>query len=449
MTNVKSRDALVDMPSSSLPNLATRVTLDDFHDVAKAILPGRAYIYASSASNNERRVQHYNTVWSRLFFRPRIMRNVSIINPTTHMLSFKSRYPFFIAPMGLVGTVHAEGELALARAAAQRGIHYCISTAATKSHEEVITSFRKEQKILETVNGEHQSEPFFQLYVNSQRHVTQELLRKIRRLGYKGLLITVDTPVIGKRNADRELQAREMVAAGLDDKAAAPVPAQKTRVEGGRAPPGVLSSSLNWNDLVWIRKEWDGPIVLKGVQCAADVKMAADAGVHGVYLSNHGGRQLRDAPSSLHTLLETRALYPEVLGKIEIFVDGGFSTGADILKAICLGAKAVGIGRPFIYAVAGYGVEGALKTIDSKCQLRGQDLKRVDMIGSPSRRDRNSYAVVGRDESGSVGARFGEPISHSVKIVPAVNNKSSNCLCNISFQDIPEFYHSERGSRYV
>lgn len=370
-TTVKSTEAVANETSPTLPKLVTRVALDDFHEVAKSVLPERAYIYASSASNNKRRVQRYKDVWSELLFRPRIMRNVSLIDPTAHILSFKSRYPFFIAPMGLVGTIHAEGELALARAAARRGVHYCISTATTKSHEDVIKTFREEQTILKVDEGDQRGEPFFQLYVNSQRQVTQDLLSKIRALGYKGLFITVDTPVVGKRNVDRRLQAREMIEAGLDNEAATTKPAQKEHVEGGRVPPGVLSCSLNWDDLAWIRKEWDGPVVLKGVQSAADVKIAVDYGVQGVYLSNHGGRQLQDAPSSLDTLLETQTLYPEVFRKIEIFIDGGFSTGADILKAICLGATAVGIGRPFLYAVAGYGAEGAVKAVDSKSQPLG------------------------------------------------------------------------------
>jgi L-lactate dehydrogenase (cytochrome) len=296
------------------------------------------------------------------------MRDVSVVDTSTSMLNLRSRYPFFIAPMGLVGTVHEDGELALARAGARMGVHYCISTATTKSHEDIIRTFEAERQTQTSTGEKIQGEVFFQLYVHSQRQITQDLLRKIRALGYRGLFITADTPVVGKRIADRKLQAKEAIEAGLKDEGVTSTSTQN-RVEGGRAPPGVLSSSLNWNDLAWIRKEWEGPIVIKGVQCATDVKIASNLGVQGVYLSNHGGRQLQDAPSSLDTLLETRNLYPEVFGKVEVFVDGGFSNGADILKAICLGATAVGIGRPFMYAVAGYGTKGAMRVIDSELQL--------------------------------------------------------------------------------
>lgn len=310
-------------------------------------------------------MQLYKRVWSQLFFRPRVMRNVSVVEPSVSMLSFPNRYPFFIAPMGLVGAVHAEGEIALARAAARRGIHYCISTATTKSYEEIVKVFREEQQDFTSRGRSGHGELFFQLYVHSQHTVTRALLRKIQGLGFKGLFITADTPVVGKRNLDRRLQAQELIEAGLDNDRSNAGPGEKN-VQGGRAPPGVLSSTLNWDDLIWIRHEWDGPIVIKGVQSAADIKIAASLGVQGVYLSNHGGRQLQDAPSSLDTLLEARTLYPGLLDKIEVFVDGGFSTGADVLKALCLGARAVGIGRPFIYAVAGYGTEGAIKVVDGK-----------------------------------------------------------------------------------
>ena len=118
--------------------------------------------------------------------------------------------------------------------------------------------------------------------------------------------------------------------------------------------------------LEWIRKEWDGPIVLKGIQSAADAKMAYDMGCQGIYLSNHGGRQLQDAPSSLETLLEIRSMNPELLGRMEIYCDGSFRTGADVLKALCLGATAVAVGRPFMFAAAAYGEKGVMRVIDSK-----------------------------------------------------------------------------------
>jgi L-lactate dehydrogenase (cytochrome) len=357
-------DSSVSIPKESathreIPELETRVILHDFKEVARQVLSEKAFIYVSSSANSDQRFDEYRKAWSRINFRPRVMRNVSMVDSCSEMLSFKSAYPFFIAPMGLVGTVHQDGELSLACASARRGIHYCISTATSKAFEHIMQTFTSEQM----QSRELQSKVFFQLYVNSKPEITKSVLRRIRTLGYAGILITVDTPVIGKRTADRRLQARELLEAGLDTTLGSK-PTQES-FRGGRGTPGTLSSSLNWTDLTWIREEWPGPIVIKGVQSAADVKLAAQYGVEAVYLSNHGGRQLQDAPSSLDTLLETRKLYPEVFQQCEIFVDGGFMTGADVLKALCLGAKAVGIGRPILYAVAGYGAQGAMKVIDS------------------------------------------------------------------------------------
>jgi L-lactate dehydrogenase (cytochrome) len=127
-----------------------------------------------------------------------------------------------------------------------------------------------------------------------------------------------------------------------------------------------LSPYTTWEDLEWIRKEWEGPIVLKGIQTAEDAKLALDYGCDGILLSNHGGRQMHTAPSALMTLLEIRTYCPEVIGKMEIFLDGGLRDGNDVLKALCLGATAVGVGRPFLYALAAYGTKGIERCVDSE-----------------------------------------------------------------------------------
>ena len=197
-----------------------------------------------------------------------------------------------------------------------------------------------------------------------------ELMHIVKRCGYKGLWITVDTPILGKRTADRYLQAEEALAVGLAEESTAEwetggdnafAPAM-----GGRPVQGQLSPHTTWEDLEWIRKEWDGHIVLKGIQCADDAKLAMDYGCDGILLSNHGGRQMHTAPSALMTLLEIRTYCPEVLGKLEVFLDGGLRDGNDVLKALCLGATAVGVGRPFLYALGAYGAKGVERCVDGK-----------------------------------------------------------------------------------
>jgi L-lactate dehydrogenase (cytochrome) len=351
----------------SIPHLGLCVILEDFHEVAKSVLPEKAYIYISSTSSSSKRIAHYRRSWSQLALRPRVMRDVSSVDTSLKILSLDCPFPFFIAPMGLIGTAHSEGELAFARAAADSGIHYCVSTATSKNHEEIMECFQGQKQELELSAEPTRTGLFFQLYVHSQSQVTKDLLSRIRQLGYKGLFITVDTPVVGKRSADRRLQARELadleVTAGEDANKAAII-SKSGKLHGGRAPPGVLSQTLNWEDVSWIRNEWQGPIVIKGIQCAEDASIAANLGVEGIYLSNHGGRQLQDAVSSLDTLMQIREQFPDLLSRVEVYVDGGFSTGADILKALCLGARAVGIGRPFMYAVAAYGTNGVMRAID-------------------------------------------------------------------------------------
>jgi L-lactate dehydrogenase (cytochrome) len=205
----------------------------------------------------------------------------------------------------------------------------------------------------------------FQLYVPVDRNLARSLIRRVKEAGYHSLWITVDTSTLGKRTADRYLQAqealdqgtRETVREAADDNAFGPA-------FGGRPVPGYLDPGLSWEDLAWITDEWDGPIVLKGIQTVEDVKLAVQHGVQGVLLSNHGGRQIHSAPSALMTLLETRTYYPEAFDKLEIYVDGGLRDGADVLKALCLGATAVGVGRPYFYAMAAYGIEGVEKCTD-------------------------------------------------------------------------------------
>lgn len=332
--------------------------LDDFYDVAVKKLEERPRIYISSISSSPQRYASYRDVWQAISFRPRVMRDVSAVpNATSMLMDQVSRLPIFIPPMGLIGVGHPDGELVFATASARAGIHYCISTATTRKYEDIVSAHKEEQC---TTGKEGQL--FFQLYVNSDAIVTSGVLSRIKGLGFKGLFITADTPVVGKRTEDRRLLARELLEAEETAGAAA------KRTTGGRAAPGVLSCSLNWNDLEWIRREWDGPIAVKGIQCADDALQAANLGIEAIYLSNHGGRQLPDAPSCLETLLDIRTLYPHLLDRLEIYVDGSFSTGADVVKALCLGARAVGVGRPFFYAAAAYGVEGVTKAVESKCK---------------------------------------------------------------------------------
>lgn len=196
---------------------------------------------------------------------------------------------------------------------------------------------------------------FFQLYINREHDKTVQILRSAASLGIKAIFVTVDAPVPGKREADERaaqaVQIRSAISGGESSR-------DKKGSGLGRLMAQYIDKAITWEDLRWIREAAGGvPIVLKGVQTADDVLRAVEYGVDGVLLSNHGGRSLDGSQASILVLLELRAHCPEVFGRLEVYVDGGFERGSDILKAIALGATAVGVGRPFLYSLV-YGQEG-------------------------------------------------------------------------------------------
>ena len=219
----------------------------------------------------------------------------------------------------------------------------------------------------EIIAAGNPNQPFLlQLYVNSERHKTETLLRDAKKLGIKAILVTVDAPVPGKREADERIAAENIVAAisgavATNDKKGGGL---------GRVMAKYIDSSLSWKDLAWLRRVSGLPLVLKGVQTAADAIKAVEHGVEGILLSNHGGRSLDTTQPAMLTLLELHKVCPWIFDKLEIYVDGGFTRGTDILKAIALGATAIGIGRPFLYAL-NYGQEG----VEHMCDILKDELR--------------------------------------------------------------------------
>ncbi|ORY19048.1 L-lactate dehydrogenase [Clohesyomyces aquaticus] len=349
---------------NKIPHVSMVISAPDFETVAKAVLPHKAWIYASSSANTGLSLRTNLDSWPRIQLRPRVLRDVADVDTRRTILGHSSQYPFYLSPMGTLGVIHPEAEPEMVRGAVRKGAHMVVSTASTKSTEQIMQSYLDEQKRLGNASP---SKLFFQFYMPVDKKKGLALLGIAKRAGYKGLWITVDTPVLGKRSADRLQQAEEALAVGMEDSTAeweaggenAFAPAM-----GGRVATGQLSPHTTWEDLAWLRKEWNGPIVLKGIQSAEDAKLAMEYECQGILLSNHGGRQQHSAPSALMTLLEIRTYYPEVMGKLEIFLDGGLRDGADVLKALCLGATAVGVGRPYLYALAAYGVQGIERCTD-------------------------------------------------------------------------------------
>lgn len=281
------------------------------------------------------------------------------VDTRTTMLGHKMSVPIFCSPAAMAKMVHPEGEKGIARGCKAKGIPHCVSTNASFPIGEIFESVADKGKYGE----EHGELPiFFQLYVDKQRDKSEKLLRHVEDLGVKAIFVTVDAPVPGKREADERVKADESLSTPMSGAKA------KNDAKGGalgRIMGSYIDASLSWDDLPWLRQHASLPIVLKGVQTAMDAKRAMENGIEGIVLSNHGGRSLDTAPPPILLLLELQKCCPEVFDKMEVYVDGGVMRGTDIFKALCLGAKSVGIGRGFLFAL-NYGQEGVEKYVESK-----------------------------------------------------------------------------------
>jgi L-lactate dehydrogenase (cytochrome) len=209
--------------------------------------------------------------------------------------------------------------------------------------------------------------------VKKKNSETLAAIVRAKQLGFKALLVTVDTPVVGKREEDDRYKAEQALEAGAPKALPVPMRSSEQRSQSASGDDmivlrGPYSSTLDWGELAWMREAWgdDDSFGLKGVATAEDALLAYESGIKRIYLSNHGGRQLDSAPSSLRTLLEIRNLCPHVLQQCEVLVDGGVRRATDIIKALCLGARGVGLGRPFLYALSAHGTAGVYRAIQSK-----------------------------------------------------------------------------------
>ncbi|KAI1742361.1 FMN-dependent dehydrogenase-domain-containing protein [Xylaria scruposa] len=358
--------------AKKLPHISSIVVPNDFEAAAKAVMPLKSWTYIFSSAHDGSALRGNLTSWGAVRFRPRIFHDVTTVDPRSSILGSASAFPFYVSAMGQMGRGHPAGEIGVVRALAKRGVHGLISSETTATMEEIAAAFTDEKKKIagaqrDTFAGEMEKDRpeaqlHFQLYVPSDRAIAVQRIQRARATGvFCSVWVTVDTAVLGKRTADRRLQATEALATSPE------LSAHAERAGFGllaHHSNSQLNASLTWDDLKWIKREWGGPVVLKGVQTAEDAARAADLGVDGVLLSNHGGRQMHDAPDALTTLLEIRTYYPSVLDKLEIFLDGGCRDGADVLKAVSLGAKAVGVGRPFFYALSAYGQKGVERCLD-------------------------------------------------------------------------------------
>lgn len=368
--------------------LRRAANVNDLRRIARRRLPRGVFDYVDGGAEDERSLRANSNAFGEIGFRPRVLRDVSAIDPSTTLLGRPLPMPLLLAPTGFGRICDPQGELAVARAAARADLPYTLSTLGTRSIEEVaaVSAGRK----------------WFQLYVWRDRGLVKEMIERASAAGYEALVLTVDNAVFGKRERDvrRGFTLPPQIGPGtLIDGALHPSwtwafvrsePIRFANVVGRDVGDGtdavslhdyintMFDPSLSWRDLDWLRSVWSGPLVIKGIQSVDDAVLAANAGVDAIALSNHGGRQLDDAP----TPIELVAPVTDAVGdRVEVICDGGIRRGSDIVKAVALGARAASIGRAYLYGLGAAGERG----VDHVLSLLAADMRRtMALIGAPT-----------------------------------------------------------------
>lgn len=361
--------------------LATAANVDDVRRIARRQTPRGVFDYIDGAAEDERTMEANAGAFARLSFRPRILRDVSAVDPATTLLGRPLPIPLVLAPTGFTRIADPEGELAVARSAERARLPYTLSTLATRSIEDVATA-----------NGEGRR--WFQVYVWRDRGLVEDMIERAALARYEALVLTVDTAVLGRRERDVRRGFTLPPKIGLDTivdgilhpgwtwKFVRSEPIRFANVAGSGPGDGTdavsladfvssqFDPSVSWKDLDWLRSVWKGPIVLKGIQTVEDALLAADAGVEAIALSNHGGRQLDGAPAALDLVAP---VVDAVGDHVEIICDGGVRRGSDIVKAVALGATACMAGRAYLYGLAAGGERG----VDHVLGLLDADVRRT------------------------------------------------------------------------
>src|ERR1700733_6860020 len=351
----------------NMPKLEACYNLMDFEAVARYVMKKPAWAYYSSGADDEITMRENHSAFHKIWFRPRVLVDVENADISTTMLGTKVDIPFYITATALGKLGHPEGEVVLTRGAKKHNVVQMIPTLASCSFDEIVDAKEGDQV------------QWLQLYVNKNREITKRIVQHAEKRGCKGLFITVDAPQLGRREKDMRSKFEDTGSS-----------VQKTgddnvdRSQGAaRAISSFIDPSLSWKDIPWFMSITKMPIILKGVQRVEDVIRAIETGVQGVVLSNHGGRQLDFARSGIEILAEVMPVLRErnLQDKIEIFIDGGVRRATDIIKALCLGAKGVGIGRPFLFAMSAYGFPG----VDRAMQLlKDEMVMNMRLIGASS-----------------------------------------------------------------
>lgn len=342
------------------------LTVDDFEERAKKVLPKMTYDYYRSGADEERTLRANRKAFRRWEVWPRILVDVSELDLRATVLGCEVAFPVLVAPTAYHRLAHPEGEAATARGAADAGTIFILSTLSTTAIEEVAAASAGPK--------------WFQLYVHKDRGLTKSLVDRAQGAGYLAIVLTVDAPILGRRLADERNDFA--LPEGMSMVNLAQYAQDASQAGEGSALGAYAASrhdaSLSWADLEWLRSITSLPLLIKGVLRADDAARAADAGVEGIVVSNHGARQLDGAPPTIEALPQVA---DAVGGRCEVLMDGGIRFGTDVLKALALGAKAVLVGRPVLWGLAVDGAAGVTRVL---ALLRDELSTAMALAGCPN-----------------------------------------------------------------
>jgi L-lactate dehydrogenase (cytochrome) len=355
-----------------MTRLSRAISIDDLRRLARRRLPRAVYDFIEGGAGDELTVTRNRAAFERLLFEPRILVDVSKREQSTVVLGERVATPVILSPTGMAGLSWPKGEVAAARGAHDAGTIYTLSTHSSCSIEEVAAGAP--------------GPLWFQLYVWQNRDLTRSFVERARAAGYRALLLTVDVQVISRRERDLRngftvpprVTARNVVdtlrRAGwvrrvlmgqrrltLANLVGAPGAPRTDIVTLAGVANRQVDPSISWADLAWFRSLWSGPLLLKGVMTAADARRAAEHGIDGLVVSNHGGRQLDGTRATIEALPE---IVDAVGNRMEVLLDGGVRRGADVVRALALGARAVMVGRPYLYGLATGGQAGVRRALE-------------------------------------------------------------------------------------
>lgn len=351
-------------------DLETLLNLQDIEDVATKNISHKAWAYYYSASDDLWSKANNGAAYRQVLLRPRVFVDCVACDTSTSFLGHDVKLPIYVSPAAMARLAHPDGEWGIAQACSKYGAMQVISQNASMTPEQIVADATPGQ-----VFG-------WQLYVQNERSKSEAMLARINALdSIKFITLTLDAPVPGKREHDersKNVASNLPVRAAVQDQSLskttsdAKTPAPPKSMGLGQSLFWGTAADLTWRTtLPWLAKHTTKPIVLKGIQTHEDAYLASlhAPQVKAIILSNHGGRALDTAPPAVHTLLEIRKYCPEVFDRIEVWVDGGIKRGTDVVKALCLGAKGVGLGRAALFGLGAGGKEGVERVLESMFSL--------------------------------------------------------------------------------